>query len=297
MSNEYIANELTLTREQIKYGLIKLGIIIFLVFGWLWWIKVYQNPIRVFWDMFGVSLNTSDVTRHIVESSNGQKVDETVQLELGKTKLAHLTRTVAQGTNIFSTETISTPSVYYTRYTSLHIVNNGKTLNSNSVLNIWSKSALGNSSGAVNDFFSLLGSVPVGFPTTAQRQALLKQIKAKRIFVPDFSKVQHKTISGQRADVYNVTIEPAAYVALMQTYAKDEGLGTLTELEASNYKNASSFEVQFAINPISRRLVQISSTGSNHIETYSAYGQQLHVNLPTKTITTDALQQRLAAIQ
>lgn len=289
-------------REQIRL-ITLIVIMVVVIIGWLWWTRVYENPQTVFWGMFNNSLTTTAVTRHVTENAGGQKLNETVTLELGKNNIAEANTILSEGTSVVSTETIGTPLVDYTRYTAAKtkdLTATGKPINFSSIIGIWSKSPTGGiSTDPLDHLFgqTLLGIVPMGNLPHKERAELISQMKTKKVFTTNFSKVKHEQINGRSVDIFQVSVAPVAYAQLLSVFAKDEGYNNVPELTASNYQGDAPLKVQFAINPASRQLVEISYLGSNHIEMYGDYGIEPVITIPKHTIPTSALEQKLLTIE
>lgn len=301
---DFRSDNLRFSRRQVTCSLIIAGLILFIVFGWVWWANVYRNPERAFWGMLNNSLASSGVSSRLMDSQNGQKLDVYTQLELGQQNLARSETTLTQNGNVIKTESIGTLATDYTRYISFKTSSKnskGQPLNFSSVIGVWSKSPAkvsGTTPDALQHLFgqSLLGVVPIANLTSDKRSALLTQIRTSNVYVPDFSSVKTQTIEGQLAYIYNVAVEPVAYAAMIQQFAHDEDIGNLSELAPAQYQGASALQVKLAVGMNSRQLLRISYSGSARRQTYSGYGEQPIISIPAKTISTSALQQRLAKI-
>jgi hypothetical protein len=282
--------------------LVLLGeIILVIILIWLWWANIYSKPQSTFWSMFNTSLETVGVTRHVVETVDGGSLNEYIQLELGGHNLVHGISTLSQNNITVTTETIGTPYTDYTRYTNIKtkaLNKNGQPVNFSSILNVWGESAIASDDDPLNHLFgqTILGLVPIANMPAPERGVLIKEIRDDSVFAPDFKNIKHGTIDKQAVYIYQVSINPEPYAQLMTNFAKDLGFDNVPELNPANYENGKTLTVDFAINPASRQLIEINYPGSNHSETYSGYGLQPTITLPTKTITTTELEQRLAAI-
>ena len=289
-------------REQIRL-IILITIAAIVIISWLWWTRFYENPQSVYWGMFNNSLTTTAVTRRVTEDSGGQKLSETVVLELGKNNIAESNTVLSEGNSVVSTETIGTPQVDYTRYTAAKTsekTSSGKPINFSSIIGIWSKSPTGGvSTDPLDHLFgqTLLGIVPMGNLPHKERVELINQMKTKKVFTTNFSKVEHGNVNSRSVDIFQVNVAPAAYAQLLTMFAKDEGYNNVPELAASNYQGDAPLKVQFAINPASRQLVEISYLGSNHVEIYGDYGVEPVISIPKHTISTATLEQKLLTIE
>ena len=278
-------------------------LIIIIVAGWFWWSHIYEGSQSVFWGMLNNSLATSAVTRQVTEKAGGQNLNETIVLELGKNNIARANTVLSQGMSVVSTETIGTPLTDYTRYTAAKTATkttSGKSLNFSKIIGIWSKSTtVGISTDPLDHLFgqTLLGVVPIGNLPPQERINLLNQMKTSNVFSVNYSDVLHGYIKGRSVYIYKVSVAPVAYAQLLTVFARDEGYNNVPELSTSNYRGDQPLQVQFAINPASRQLIEITYPGSNHVELYGDYGVQPIINIPTHTISTAALEQRLLTIE
>lgn len=286
-----------------NYRLIITGIVLILLGLITWNVENSYNPKSVFWGMLNKSLTVDGVTRHVIETTEGQNLDEDVILELGKTNIAESNSTLSQGSSLVSTETISTPTQDYTRYVSAKsTVKNsaGLSINFSNIIGVWSKSPSSNlSSDPLDHLFgqTLLGIVPMANLPINERMDLYHQIRATNVFSVNFSQVKKGTEAGRDVDIYSVKVNPVAYADLLQVFAAYEGFKNVPELNPASYQNDQPLEVQFGINPKSRQLVEISYSGTNHVETYSDYNVQPVIKIPTNTISTTELEERLTQLE
>ncbi len=276
------------------------GLLLVVGLVWLWWAQVYESPQNVFWGMFENSLATTGVTRHIVESVDNESLNEYVQLELGAHNLAHSISTLTEQNGSVTTETIGTPKADYTRYTNFKLPSAEPQVDLSSILNVWGESTItAANNDPIDHLFGqiLLGIVPMANVSASERASLIHQMKSSDVFTTNFKKVQHSHADGRAVYVYQVKIQPFQYAQLMTNFAKLEGFSNVPELTPSKYKQDTPLNIELSINPTSRQLVEISYLGTNHTETYSDYGLEPSISIPTKTITTTQLADRLQALQ
>jgi len=83
----------------------------------------------------------------------------------------------------------------------------------------------------------------------------------------------------------------------MQQVTHDIGLGSSAEFNPNNYSASSQpLTVQIIVDPVSRDLLAVNY-GDGHTETMSGYGLKTDIAVPTHTISTTVLQNRLEAIK
>ncbi len=299
MSELQKANELKLSRRQTVLSLVIVCIALLVVGVWAGWTKIYENPSRVFWDGVANDLATVGVTRHITDSNSQGKLDEYVQIGLGGGGDVAVAYTdLTQGGSLVSTKTISTPSADYTEYTVIKAkANNNQAipLRINNVVGVWGKSANTTASPQSTHLLNqaILGTIPTAYIPETERENLMSL--AHKALNPDLAHVTTTVVDGQRSDIYNVTLLASSYARFMQQFSLDAGLGNPASFNPSNYSDNTKYTLSMAVNPISHQIVEINY-GANHIEYYSGYGLPLTVELPTKTIPTSELQQRVTQL-
>lgn len=286
-----------------------LAVILFLASGWGWWHFIRSNPENVFREMIANSLKNTGVTDRVLQSNNGQKQDQKIELMTSPKNLAHSVAVVTQDgsdtTNV-TTETIGTPFLDYVRYTDINTDQkdaSGKPLDFSKVKNIWSKtSSTEDTTSTAGQIYNqtILSVVPIANLPAGQRSQLLKQIKDQGVYDVDYSSVQRHIESGRPVYTYKITIKPQPYVAMLKTLGHDLGLSQLETVDPANYSGAAPVGFSIGIDVWSRQLKSItynSSTDNSRSEIYGSYGLQKNIVLPKNTISTDELQLRVQSLQ
>lgn len=290
--------------------LIAAGVILLVISGWFWWSKVFNSPANVFNGMLARSLSTTSVTRHVVQNGSGSGQEEVTQLNFGAQNFAHTETTVTQKdqtgqASTVVTESIGTPKADYARYVSIKTAqksSSGKPLDYSQVVSVWGKSD-SSSASSTGGYFNqaILGIIPFGNLEPRERHALLNEIRQNNVYVTDYSKVQTKKVNERKVYVYTVSVNPQAYVRMLQDYAKDIGQGTVAGLDASSYAGAKAVSLQLTVDTISRQLVSIGYPGqaqaNSRTEQYTGYGGLYHIELPVKTVSFSELQSRVQSVQ
>lgn len=281
-------------RKQLKRLIFSAAAIIVLVLIGLWWNNVYQSPSNVFWGMINNSLATTGATMHVQNSVSGTKLNEYIQFELGAKNYIHSTLKLNEDGTEVNTETIGTPSADFTRYTT---ISTKSATSYNSVVGVWAKSAplaKGQAPDPIDHLFgqTVLGVVPYADLPVSTRQSLVAQAQVTKVYTIDPA---HITRTGS-AYTYTVKIAPKAYAAFLQQVTKDEGLGSSSEFNPNDYQsNSQPLTVQLSVSPVSRQLLEVNY-GGGHSETVNGYGIQPNITIPSHTISTVELQNRLEAI-
>jgi hypothetical protein len=296
-------------RKYLPQWLVFGAVILIIGSSLVWWYAVHLNPYNVYWGMLNNSLSTSSVTKHITQINNGTKLDQYIAVQFGTKNFAYGVTKLTDPTSTVTTESIGTLANDYIRYTNIRTSqtnNSGKHLNFKNVLGRWAKASAANASlqtGSAPFYIqSMIGlsggnTVPIANLPAKQRQDLLQLIHDSAVFNTSFNDVKKQTVNGRSIYVYNVTIEPVAYVAFEKQFASDVGINALNSVDPENYQNYSPIKVQFLVDARAYRLVGINYSGTSHSETYASYGVPVRQSLPTPTISDAKLQQLLLNAQ
>src|SRR5579883_329720 len=223
----------TLLRYPRRSALVA-GCLLIVGGGWAWWQFGWQNPQRVFLDMLVNNLATPSVTRLVAAASGGQSIDQAVRLDAGAGVTDWLV-TARQNGSTVTTESLGTHSTGYIRYTQIEgsTAAKAKAAAFRQVLNTWAKSD-GKTDTQLQTLFdqTLLDITNAPTPPIAnmppdQRSQLLQFMQDERVFTPDYAHARRTTVAGRPAYMYAVKLNLAAYVRLMQSFARDLGLNSL----------------------------------------------------------------------
>ncbi|HSX00524.1 MAG TPA: hypothetical protein VLH38_05820 [Patescibacteria group bacterium] len=283
------------------------GLLLLAVGGWIWWSTVSIQPERVFWDTVEQSLSTSAVTIQAEQSNNGSSLNQTVQYSLGATNMSHSLTSLRQNGTTVVDELVGTPSADYTRYINVQTNQknkSGKPLNFNGIIGVWAKS---DGKSAVPQLFgqAVLGTglpiggvaIPIANLESVQRAKLIKEIRDDSVYQVKYSTVKKQRINGRLQYVYAVDVQPVSYAALMQRFAQLMGIHALDQLDPASFKGQEASHLQLTIDVRSRHVVSAGVSAVKAAQTYSAYDVPVTITVPTRTITVQALQQRLTKMQ
>ncbi len=277
--------------------------IIFIISGWAWVHSVYLSSNNVFWGMLNNNLATTSVTGHIIQTGQGQSLDQYTQKQFGAENLAHSLITLKQTGGVADatvrSETIGTPTADYSRYLSIESQQRtakGKPIDTSNLIGVWAKADIKNSQTVSSQSFrqSLLGIVPFANLNSQQRRNIIQLMRDKNVYDISKSPVKSEVVNGRQAFVYDVTINPQGYLDVTIQVIKDMGLGDIG-LNSSQYDNSPNFKAQFTVDKLSRQLIKISYPASGQQVTFSSQGLEQAVTLPTQTITMTELQKRIQA--
>jgi hypothetical protein len=280
------------------------AVALLLASGGLWAYTVDQSPSHVFADMLRSNLSTTGVTRILQQQGSGLDVSQYTQLTLGSQPTAHALTFFNQNGGSIVTEEVSNRANDYVRYKKIVATSksrSGKVIDTSGLVGKWAKlgadGSLGSSVTAGLFDQALLGVLPIGNLSTAGRQQLLTYINGNSIFSFDTSKVKKLILNGRPIYQYDVSVKPAVYVALMQQFGKMVGATEYANLNPSDYSGASILHITISVDRSSHTLAQVYQSATRHTETYTGFGISAPVAMPTATLTTKQLEDRITSLQ
>jgi hypothetical protein len=295
------------TSKRINPWVWVAAFLLIVILSALWCTKAHNSPKNVFWGMLDNNLATQSVTRHNLQSGQGQSLDQYSRLLLGSENAVQTVETRKQSdgaaTSTIVHEIIGTPTVDYARFSSINTGAkgaDGKPLDYSSVINVWGKTddpKSGQPLTAQKFNQAVLGTVPFASFTSGQRQQLLDLIQTKNVYNVDFKKVTTKRESGKTAYVYQVQINPQPYFGMLQQFVKMLGITDVSGLDPSRYQGVEPLKVEFTVAKTSRQLLKIHYSSTNQDELYTSYGLTSKIDLPAKTIPVSELENRIQNLQ
>lgn len=266
--------------------------------GWLWWTKIFMNPDRVLGDTISNGLKTRSITKHVNQTGQNGGVDQVSYLSFYPPAASSQTVTVltqGSGSNTASitTETIGINDADFVKYSEIKgadgLIASDKL---NSLLGVWAKREQNSSTGAQTTFLNetIFGVVPIGNLNPEQKNQLEELINQKNIYT--YSNAEKKIENKRPVYVYEMSINPADLVSIIQEYVKLTGIGDPAQLDPSQYQGASAIQIKFTIDIISRQLVKVEYP-TGRTETYSGQNLYRPTQIPNETIPIDELEKRL----
>lgn len=298
-------------RKYLPHWLVAGGILLLLIAAFVWWTQVYENPYNVYWDMLASSLATSSDTKHIVENSNGTRLNQYISQQFGASSIAYGRTVLSNAASTVTTESYGTMTHDYVRYTGIKTKQKNKvgtTPDFSKVLNKWAQAPVSNvaaqSNSSSTPFLTqtILGLgggnlIPIADLSPAQRQNLLTQLHQDVVFDTSFNNVQKQKLKGRSVYVYTVNVEPVAYVGFEKSFAADLGLHTLDNIDPNSYQGQQPIQVELSVDVLSHHLVEINYGSSQHQEYYASYGVPINVATPKATISEQTLQSLVSQAQ
>ena len=283
------------------------GVLLVIIALVVWCARISLNPERVFWGTISRGLATNGVTIKAEQNGNGINARQTMQYSVGlnTNNTSHAFTKLVQGKTVVENEMVATPTTDYVRYNAVTTDQkkaNGQKIDFSKILGVWAQ-------GPANSgqFFaqSVFGSslpvggivVPIGNLPASQRSEMIKQIRNDDVYQVAFDKTKKQHVDGRLQYVYEVTVRPSAYIAMIKQFAHEAGLRGLEQVDPSAYASQKPFKFLMTIDARSRQVVYVSTTDSTSNQTYSSYDVPVQVGIPKNTITTAKLQQLLSGLQ
>ncbi len=276
------------------------------VSGWTYYSQVYTQPTKVFERMLSTSFSTPGVTTTSTEGDSSQQLVEITQLVTSPKPLIHVGSSLISdgGETVVNTETIDTPKDYFIKYSGIKTSQktaDGKDFNFSKVINIWGKTDAIDPASEGAQLFNrtILHIVPTANLNPIQRKELINKILKDKVYTVDYSKVKRQTIAGRPVYSYDVSLQPAPYLTMLKTFAKDIGF-KFAQLEQANpekFKDQPPQTFTFDVDVWSGELTKIVFTKeSSRSEVYGAYGARTRIEPPAQSISVEELRSRLEQI-
>ncbi|HTE22870.1 MAG TPA: hypothetical protein VK674_07600 [Candidatus Limnocylindria bacterium] len=278
--------------------------VVFGLSGWAWWHNVRSDPQRTLYGAIENSLRTRSVTRQVVQKSGAQTLEQGIGLSLSPVAQAHGFTTMQQNGEVnatVKTEVISSASGEYTRYSAINTDQKsakGKVMNFSAVLNIWGKSS-SDQTGQPGELYgeSLLGVVPSANLSATNRQAVMQTVRDNNVYDFDEKSVERKLVDGRPTYVYNVTVQPVAYIKLLKQFGGLVGFKQLEALNPEQYKDAQALTFKLTVDVWGQKLTGIEYAGGVRTEHMGSYGVHKAVKPPQDSIPAEELQAKLQQVQ
>ncbi|TXG76387.1 hypothetical protein E6P97_03605 [Patescibacteria group bacterium] len=285
--------------NRLALSIVVLGIILASLTAWTWWRQIYTNPENVFDRMLSGSLTVPTVTKGTSESSDdGQSAQQTSQLSVGPLPSVVTHATATQGPTSIAYESIAFPDREYFRYTNITTQAEGEEPSTpeqyQDALGIWgftSAATMGTEAQMFDQ--TVLGIVPIGNLTPADRAELLRQIHAENVYTVNYESVERKHVDGRNVYVYHVQIDPKAYVSMLKTFARMIGSDQLADVDTAAYEGAPQLQGDMSIDARAGYLGDVFYADRSRVEPFTSYGLQNTVEEPADSIPLLQLQSML----
>lgn len=299
-----MARTLVSTTTEQQKTLVRLfvvmGVVIFLLSGWLWWSKVYAGQSQVFWGMIDGNLRSFGQTRRITQENESSKLDQSLQLQLGSQNIvkdrANITQAISPSEKASVTvETLSTPKASYVRYTDLKIegTQDQPQRDLTQLLNTWGKQNVADSAGQGSFAQATNGTIPITYLPPKARHEVVKFAREQEVYKPKYDTMKREKINGRHVNTYEVTVEPVKYVKMLKLIDTLSGQRNLTQVDPNEYADLQPVQLQVSIDVFNRNLAKVVYASNSRQEQYHSFGAVVPVKLPEKTIPQAQLQELL----
>ncbi len=297
--------------EQIRLAkmMFTAGVLIFIIFGYLAFTKIFANPTQVFWGMMDNNLKSYGQTRSIAQDDASRNLSQTqdVQIQLGAHNFARTKTVLTQNANkpqslSVTTQTLTTPTTNYVRYSNIEV--GPETLKGNKpdfskLQNKWAKQdnpPLGQST-FIEILFGSLGGVPTGYLQPDDRRQLVEYMQKNNVYQIDFNSVHKEFKNGRWVFTYDARVKIKDYVLMLKKFDKMTNLNQLQQIDPERFDPNQAVQLTIGVDVMTRDLKSIDYIGvQQQKDNYSASGAFLPVQIPSKTIDLQNLQQEFQAI-
>lgn len=297
-------NRLANIRVQL---IVALATVILLGTSMLWWQKVNTTPGRVFEAMLRRNLTTASITKKVSSGSDGQKLDQYVQLSfaaeqpIARSLVVYEQKTQEGPNSLVKTETLGTNTADYSRYVQIETDQKnqqGKALDFSRVRDVWGKLDKNEDAAQVQNLQSaVFGLVPFARLDASLSDKFARQLIDSKAYGVDYSQAKSTTVNGRSVWQYTVKINVAEYLKVLQKVSQLVGVRDTSALNAEDYQNQPPVEVTMSVEKSSRQLLVLDTGSGGQKEEYSAYGITLPIQLPTNVVPQAELQQKLQDIR
>ncbi len=293
-----------LVRHKISLVL-SLAVVVSAVTAFAWGLHQTSRPEHVFKAMLADNFATTSVTRSVDSSQEASSIQQVSQLSFKgepRSRSVILLTQKAEGapTTTVKTETIGTPTTDYSQYVTIDTQQkgaNGKKLDYSKVEGLWGQAKAEQNAGGQYLNQAAIGLVAFGNLSPDKRSAILSKLYSKRIYQTDYSKAQSKKNDGNAVWEYQVKVNVADYVPILQEIGKLTGITSLAKLDAASYAQSPPVTITMSVAKRSHQLVKVSYPDGGQTEVYSGYNLNQAIQLPERTMPLSDLQQLVQAVQ
>lgn len=266
-----------------------------------WWQFVFADSNRVFSDMLAGNLRTPGVVKQVEQTAGQGQLDQNTYLSFVDGPVSQALTTLEQtdssgAPSKIVTENIGTPGKDYIKYRMIDVQSDGQGAG-NSAENVWASRAEEGKSGQQANFLNqtLFGLVAFGNFDKDQAEAL--KATAEQAGIYNYSAVDKGFENGRLVYRYNMEIQPSNLISYLAKYSLLLGVDHNGQLNPQNYVNVQPVKAIFTVDVLSRELTSIEYTNTGRTELYNSFGLKRPIEIPTETISIDALQRRLQSSQ
>lgn len=304
----FMAKSIQLNKQANRFAvlIVVVGIVLFVSVAWAWWHYVRSNPERTFYAAISNAMQTTSISKQIIQEAPGQKLEQNLEVVLSPEHIVHGTTLISQKgetNSTVSTESVSTPRQDYVRYSGIKTdqksQSSGKVLDFSKLVDVWGKTQPADKTKTSGELYgeTTLGILPLGNLPAGDRTEIMAFVKGHKVYKFDTSKVERKLVEGRPTYVYQVQVSAEAWVGMLKRFARAVGLTQLESIDPASYRESQSIEATMTIDVWSRHLTGIAYPESGRTEKFGSRGFNHEVSLPKNTISVEELQQRLQSVR
>ena len=279
--------------KPILYALLTALIIIAAL--WTGYAKYYSAPKRVFNTMLANNLSTEGFTRETsqaacVPNSQGSNI---IQTSFSPSPTIHCITHINNGSVKLTIESIGNTGGDYQRYSFVQTSAVAPKQDKYSkVYDMWIKNS--GSPTAQPNLYGQLLNTPVLFANLTPSQSKELTSSLSNVYQVDYKNVAKERSGMRETYTYSVIVPLKKFATTEKTYADILKLPIASRIDPRSYPDSSKVAVKFTIDVLSRHLKQVQFQSVT--ETYSSYGVAPLVNIPTKTVSLQQLQNAFQSV-
>lgn len=264
--------------------------------------RAYTAPERVFNRMLENAFTTSSVVKSSTVDSEAQNVKQNTHLQTTPEARIHAQveiNQVGNGGSYVKRESLITLTDNFVRLVDVKTSqtnSTGKPFDFSSILGVWAQSPADTTNNSLTQLYGQNVAVPFARLNPATRTAVIDQVKRDKVYKIDYSKVKQAVYNGRKAYIYDVAVNPTAFIQMMKTVGQIEGVKDYADVDPAAYKSVADVHFILIIDALSADLVQVDY-GNDQVEQYSGVGLRHIERDPATTVSTMELQQRLQKLQ
>jgi len=280
--------------------LIALALLILVASYGTWFYFSQTNADRQFWSMIDTSLKANSYTSSAVQSDNGQKLEQVIQLSSSQAKAVSVSKAIQPGTTV-TTEVVGTPTEEYIRYANIQTDEagpSGKKPDYTGLQNVWGKYPDPKPGVTDGQLYSqaALGIIPIANLNSGQRQQLIAKMQAAKVYKYDLTAVEQSGLG--RTLTYTVTLNVKGYITVLKDFTSSIGLNQFESVDPEQFNSAQPVQVVMKVNSLSHQLTELSYGEGARTEKLSGFGsRKVLPNEPAESIPLEQLQAQLQAIK
>ncbi|HEX8226733.1 MAG TPA: hypothetical protein VF572_02580 [Candidatus Saccharimonadales bacterium] len=287
-------------RARLLRVLLVLGLLTLVAAGAVYAFRPQRqaDPRTVFSAALEQAMSQSGVTCTTKEVRQDVTTVRQISVNLQDPPQVRAVTSVQHGKLTVRTEEIVTGKGSFVRY--IHITPGqknaaGQELDLGKVLNVWGKKPAVDSPAPGLYGRTVLGDciIPLADQAGAKAEAFAAEALDRKAFSTVFGSARKAVLTGQDVLVYDVTIEPKAYIVYMKRIAAATGRRDLDRVDSTAYARRSPEKAKFYVTTDTPRVVKIEYAAAKRTVSFRDYGKAPQISAPESSVSATELESHL----